>query len=872
MKFLSDIIKISYYEFLMHIRSWRFRLSFLIVLILSFLLRKNIYISIIDLESQRLFLLTVFLLLTDILVSVETVGILKKRNIHNILMPKPFSILALSIGRFLSIILLMSFLSILILYLPLIFNIINRTELHFSPSTYLFIFVLLPNIMLVTALTISIRTVFKYDVIAYIITILLYWILIIIIHTFGAYDIYSPYLISLDQLYIIQTLYSPSIGMIVYYFPLIFQIMNTIFLSLFFLTISCYHSRRMEPQRKVLGDYGKRWYHIPTFIKLVVDTKIDKKVGQEVHKSFFILLSYLIISISVYTYFRYDEFKIRKRWFNDEKELVKSPKPDAVPCVGKYTIALTLKNIDEIICSCNMGIYNPTNKSIDRIILSLNKTLRVENISSNNKELNFRRLSDKIFIDLDKPLNPLDIVEIQINYNGHLSTDKGRLLFLKAFALTPYNHWYPQIVEYNKSQNNYSESLASNFRYDLTLNFPKHLVPIVEGDILNTQEEGKRKIFKINLSRSSSNINIIVGNYKHIDKDYGDLKIRFYYLDDNKEVIDFILSEYKDQFERLGKVLGKYITEYLVLYENPSTFDYNYLTISSYDFIRLKKQLPEYKKVLIEDPYNEFKFRKFETFNIYIRTLSTLIINRYVDNCIKTPNETKSFFKEFFKSYLNTYLSPIIERTYYKKNILLNKYTKSRNYDVTQINILDFNKSFPDFKYQKALAIWTMLRFIMGDEKFIKFIQAYLNEFREKLIDEKAFIQLAEKISGDKLDWFLQQWFYSDKIPEFEIKKAFAQMFDDKKTIGMDYKITVIVKNKSQAKTILPVYIETEGDQITQKLLFEPEEEKVINLEVPDRPLFVTIDPDGWIVQTPKWDPETHTRMHDEKKFEIIEL
>lgn len=726
--------------------------------------------------------------------------------------------------------------------------------------------------MLVTALTIWIRTVFKYDVIAYIITIIVYWILIIIIYSFKAYDIYSHYLISLDQLFIVQTLYSPSIGMIVYYPPLIFQIINTIFLSLFFLTISCYHSRRMEPQRKVLGDYGKKWYHTPTFIKLIVDTKIDKKVGQEVHKSFFILLAYIIISISIYTYFRYDEFKIQKRWIKDENELVKAPKPDAVAYVGKYTIDLTLKNIDEIICSCKLGIYNPTNKSIDKIILSLNKTLRIKSISSNNKKLNSRRLSDKIFIDLDKPLNPLGIVEIQINYNGYLSTNKGRLLFLKAFTLTQYNRWYPQIVEYNKSLNNYSESFASNFNYDLTLNFPKQLLPIVEGDILNTKEEGKRKIFKISLSRSSSSINIIVGNYNYINKDYGNLKIRFYYLDDNKEVIDFILSEYKDHFERLGKVLGKYITEYLVLYENPFIFDYNYITISSYDFIKLKKQLQDYKKVLIEDPYNEFKFRKFESFNSYLWTLNTLIINRYVDNCIKTPSETKSFFKEYFKTYLNTYLSPLIERTYYKKNILLNKYTKSRNFDVTQVNIYDFNKRFPDFNYQKTSAIWTMLRFIMGDEKFIEFIQAYLNDFREKLIDEKSFIQLAEKVSGEKLDWFLQQWFYSDKIPEFEIKKAVAQMFDDKKTIGIDYKITVIVKNKSQAKTILPVYIETEGDQITQKLLFEPEEEKVINLDVPDRPLFVTIDPDGYIVQIPKWDPETHTRMHDEKKFEIIEL
>ena len=200
------------------------------------------------------------------------------------------------------------------------------------------------------------------------------------------------------------------------------------------------------------------------------------------------------------------------------------------------------------------------------------------------------------------------------------------------------------------------------------------------------------------------------------------------------------------------------------------------------------------------------------------------------------------------------------------------KYSKSRNFDVTQINILDFNKPFPDFKYQKSLAIWTMLRFIMGDEKFIEFIQEYLNDLRDKYVDEKTFIQLAEKVSGEKLDWFLQQWFYSDIIPEFEIKNATAQMFDDKKTIGIDYKITVIIKNKSRAKTILPVYIETEGDQITQKLLFEPEEEKVINLDVPDRPLFVTIDPDGYIVQIPKWDRETNTRMHDEKKFEIIEL
>jgi len=871
MKFLSDIIKIAYYEFLMHIRSWRFRLSFLIVLIVSFLLKKYIDISIIDIGIDRLFLITLFLLIANILISIETVGIIKKRNIHNLLMPKPFSILALSIGQFISIIVLMSFLSALIVYLPLLLATKN-IEIHFTPSTYILTFALLPNIILITALTIWIRTVFKYDIVACIITIIIFVLINILIHIPTKNDIYLTYLSSLNQLQMILSFYSPSIGMVIYYPPLIIQFINTLFVSLFLLTLSCYHSRRSEPQRKVLINYGKKWHHMPTFIRFIADAKIDKRVGREVHLAFFTIIIYIILSLSIYSYSRYDSLKLQEKWNEDKKELIKAPKPEIVPAIGSYSIKLTLKDIDEIDCSSKMGIYNPTDKPIDKIILSLNKTLKVKKISCNGKELIFKELIDKIFIDLDKPLNPLGTMELLIQYNGCITLENGRLLFLKTFTLNPHYKWYPQIVEFNKSLNDYTESLAQNFRYDLSLNFPKHLVPITEEGSLKMEEKENRNIYEISLNHSLSQINIMVGNYKHIDKDYGDLKIKFYYLNNNEEVIDFLLNEYKDYFQRMSKVLGKYTSEHLILYENPFLSYFDPFSISSYDFIKLKKLLPEYKKTLREDPYNQAKFTKFQPFDSYIWKLNYIIINQYVSNCIKSTNQTKYFFKDIFKNFLTINLSPIFERTYYKRDILLNKKSKNHNFDVFQSNIFDYSKPFPDFSYNKGLAIYTMLRLIMGDEKFIQFIQAYLNEFKEKYIDEKTFIQLVEKISGEKLDWFLEQWFYSDKIPEFEITKALAEMFDDKKTIGMDYKITVIVKNKSKATTILPIYIETEGDQITEKLFFKPEEEKIINLIVPDRPLFVALDPDGWIIQIPKWDNETHSRIHDERKFEIIEL
>ena len=62
-----------------------------------------------------------------------------------------------------------------------------------------------------------------------------------------------------------------------------------------FLMLGGYHLRRTEPQRKVLGSYGRHWYHTPTFLKMACDLKIDPNVTWRHHFILFGMIALIFL-------------------------------------------------------------------------------------------------------------------------------------------------------------------------------------------------------------------------------------------------------------------------------------------------------------------------------------------------------------------------------------------------------------------------------------------------------------------------------------------------------------------------------------------------------------------------------------------------
>lgn len=84
-------------------------------------------------------------------------------------------------------------------------------------------------------------------------------------------------------------------------------------------------------------------------------------------------------------------------------------------------------------------------------------------------------------------------------------------------------------------------------------------------------------------------------------------------------------------------------------------------------------------------------------------------------------------------------------------------------------NFLHPDEMFNYIEYQKAGLVLHALRNVIGDSLFFTSLTTYLNRFAYQCVVTSDFQKVVEEISGQKLDWFFNQWLYQGGHPKFVI-------------------------------------------------------------------------------------------------------
>jgi len=109
--------------------------------------------------------------------------------------------------------------------------------------------------------------------------------------------------------------------------------------------------------------------------------------------------------------------------------------------------------------------------------------------------------------------------------------------------------------------------------------------------------------------------------------------------------------------------------------------------------------------------------------------------------------------QEYLFSYLNEFV--------YKSEPIVNYY-----YD-------DADDMFDSHRYEKGGCVLHMLRDYMGDEDFFAGITHYLKMHQYGSAEMDNFRLSLEKISGEDLNWFFEQWFMNEGHPVVEIRQSY---------------------------------------------------------------------------------------------------
>jgi aminopeptidase N len=136
----------------------------------------------------------------------------------------------------------------------------------------------------------------------------------------------------------------------------------------------------------------------------------------------------------------------------------------------------------------------------------------------------------------------------------------------------------------------------------------------------------------------------------------------------------------------------------------------------------------------------------------------------------------------------------------------------------------------------KGAFVLRMLRWVMGEEGFQKFLTTYLEKFQNTPASTEDFEKLASDVAGGDLNYFFDQWINSSGVPEFKHEYTVFRTKDGYKVVGQ------IRQDLDLFRMPVELQIQTDGDPEYARVEVQGEASD-FDILVQRKPKAVFIDP-----------------------------
>lgn len=172
----------------------------------------------------------------------------------------------------------------------------------------------------------------------------------------------------------------------------------------------------------------------------------------------------------------------------------------------------------------------------------------------------------------------------------------------------------------------------------------------------------------------------------------------------------------------------------------------------------------------------------------------------------------------------------------------------SKQVDLVRFYYDDREDMFDGHTYQKGGRVLHMLRKYVGDDAFFASLKLYLETNKFQPVEMHNLRLAFEKVTGEDLNWFFNQWFYSSGHPEIEIKYNYDAA-QKKETV------TILQKQKRKETPIykLPMYVDiySNGKKERQKIVVTKAEQEFV-FDAPVKPDLVNVDAEKMLLAVKK--------------------
>ena len=190
----------------------------------------------------------------------------------------------------------------------------------------------------------------------------------------------------------------------------------------------------------------------------------------------------------------------------------------------------------------------------------------------------------------------------------------------------------------------------------------------------------------------------------------------------------------------------------------------------------------------------------------------------WFQHVLATNEARHEWMDEGFTSFISALcMNQIMDQN--KDNPFLNSYqgylslaTSGREQPMaTHADRYSFNSGYGISAYSKGAVFLAQLGYVIGQDKLMKTLRRYFDDFKFKHPTPNDFIRVAEKVSGMELEWYLVDWTQTTNTIDYGVKSVESQgsgtqvLLERKGLMPMPVDLLVVFQDGSQKVYHIPL-------------------------------------------------------------------
>lgn len=147
--------------------------------------------------------------------------------------------------------------------------------------------------------------------------------------------------------------------------------------------------------------------------------------------------------------------------------------------------------------------------------------------------------------------------------------------------------------------------------------------------------------------------------------------------------------------------------------------------------------------------------------------------------------------------------------------------------------------------YAKSDLFYEMLRYVVGDSLFKAGLHELMRAYRYKHIYESDLQTVFERVSGQDLTWFFDQWLHRTPIIDYSKGKTRKYQKADKTWVT-----EIELKRNGDGRMPVDVQVDLGGGKAVRKRWDGKDKQKTLVIETAEKPKAVKVDPDDRIMDS----------------------